>query len=939
MKNSQAVVFGKTRRAALLVACGLPFLAGTGALAQQASDATTSGETVKLEKFVVTGSYIPAAADEANALPVQVVDSKMIDATGATKSILDVLRKAVPQIVGGNNIGVENGNIAGNFTNGGASVALRNTQTLVLIDGQRVAFDPVGASGGAQFVDLNIIPVSAVERIEVLTDGASAIYGSDAVSGVINVILRKDYQGIEVGGYLGFTQSDKTKANYRDRQAHIVVGATAGKTQVTFAAEFSKSDPLYEKDYNYTSPVFLTPTYAGIINDPSGQFYKLNPNLNAPPAGAPTTLANLVAAGVYTPISTNDVPLGFDLSHIPTFLGALEKKIGSLAFNHTFSDSLSIKGSFLYSKTTNQYQLNPQPISLHVNTATTTGLPGIPFTDANITVRNRFVAYPPRIYVNDTDSIRGTVELDGKIGTNWTWTADALYNDSRQLAAAKNQILNSALVAGIFAGNIDLAAINQDPTLFAQANIFGDSIANYDSGIVAYDVRASGRLFDLPTGTVAMAVGVGYRKETSSATADANSIIDPTTGSSAWNNGVSISPFNAQRNIKSVFVEAKVPLASPDNHIPGLYTLAFDGAIRHEDYSDTDNPTVPKLSLRYLPFNDEFAFRSTYSKSFAAPTLFSLFGPAGSGSTPSLVGLTAYDTSGHPKPGGFPPIQGFQQSGANPNLSPSKSKNYTVGFIYSPKAVKGFSVSVDYYNIKETDIVGTPAPTTTMIQSVEQFGPASPYSQYVHLNNFGQLGGVQVTTPGQLSPNPSNVYVDQFAANVAGQDQNGLDITLKYDFAAASGTYSINSTWVKLMTFRVQNAAGQPWTELVGTNGPAASGVGGTLPSFREYTSVAWESKGGAYTASLSNIYIPSVTAFGDGVTKVGSYTQFDTQGSVDVGRVWAPLKGLKFTVGINNLFNKYPPVDPQDFTDPPADTGVYGSFGRFYYTEFTYKF
>jgi iron complex outermembrane receptor protein len=939
MKNSQAVVFGKTRRAAWLAICSLPFLAGSIAFAQQTTDSsTTSDQTVKLDKYVVTGSYIPAAADEANALPVQIVDSKMIDATGATKSLLDVLRKAVPQIIGGNNIGVENGNIAGNATNGGSSVALRNTQTLVLIDGQRVAFDPVGASGGVQFVDLNIIPVSAVERIEVLTDGASAIYGSDAVSGVINVILKKDFQGAEIGGYLGFTQSDKTHATYRDRQAHVVVGASTGKTQVTFAAEFSKSDPLFEKNYNYTSPVFLTPSYPGVINDPAGQFYKLNPNLNAPPATPPTTLANLVAAGVYVPTSSNDIPLGFDLSHIPTFLGALEKKIGSVAFSHEISDTLTIKGSFLYSKTSNQYQLNPQPISLKVNTPTTTGLPGIPFTDPNITVRNRFVAYPPRLYLNDTDSLRGTVEVDGKIGSDWTWTADALYNDSRQVATAKNQILNSALVAGIFAGQINLAAITQDPTLFAQANIFGDSIANYDSGIVAYDVRASGRLFDLPTGPVSMAAGVGYRKETSSASADANSIINPVTGTSAWNNGVSISPFQAQRNIKSVFVEAKVPLASPENHIPGLYTLGFDGAVRHEDYSDTDNPTVPKLSLRYLPFNDEFALRSTYSRSFAAPTLFSLFGPAGSGSTPSLTGLTAYNTAGQPI-GNFPPIQGFQQSGANPNLKPSKSKNYTVGFIYSPKKLKGFSVSVDYYNIKETDIVGTPAPTTTMIQSVEQFGPASPYTQYIHLNNFGQLGGVQVTTPGQLSPNPSNVYVDQFGANVAGQNQNGLDLTLKYDFATASGTYAINSTWVKLMTFRVQNAATQPWIELVGTNGPAASGVGGTLPSFREYTSVSWESKSGAYAASLSNIYIPSVVAFADLTTKVGSYTQFDAQGSVEVGRLWAPLKGLKFTVGINNIFNKYPPVDPQDFSDPPADTGVYGSFGRFYYTEFSYKF
>ncbi len=923
----------------MLAACILSSLASSGAFAQQ-SAADSSGQTVKLDKFVVTGSYIPAAADEANALPVQVVDTKIIDQTGAVKSVLDVLRKAVPQIVGGNNIGVENGNIAGNFTNGGASVALRNTATLVLIDGQRAAFAPVGASGGAQFVDLNVVPVSAVERIEVLTDGASAIYGSDAVSGVINIILKKDFQGVELGGYLGYTESDKTHAPYRDRVAHIVAGASNGKTNITISAEYSKSDPLYEKDYNYTSPVYLTVKYPGVINDADGNFYKLNPGLNAPPAGPPTTLANLVTQGVYVPTDVNDVPNGFDLSQVPTFLGSLDKKIASVALSHDFNDVLSLKGSMLYSKTSNQYQLNPQPIQLLVNDPTdpnSQNLPGIPFTDEGVTVYNRFVDYPPRIYINDTDSLRGTLELDGKIGSDWTWTIDALYNNSHQVATGKNQILNSALTAGIQAGQIDLAAINQDPTLFPQANIFGDSIAIFDSTIVAYDARAGGHLFTLPTGSVDIAAGIGYRKETSSATADMNSIINPVTGQSAWNNGVSISPFEASRNIKSVFLEAKVPVASPQNHIPGLYTLSFDGAIRHEEYSDTDDPTVPKLSMRYLPFNDEFAIRATYSKSFAAPTLFSLFGPAGSGSTPSLSGLTAYNAAGQPI-GNFPPIQGFQQSGSNPDLKPSKSKNYTVGFIYSPRAAKGLSLSVDYYNIKETDIVGTPAPTTTMIQDVEQFGPASPFAQYVHLNNFGQLGGVAVTAPGQLSPNPSNVYVDQFSANVALQNQSGFDIVLKYDFNTNAGNFQFSSTWVKLVSFKVQNSADQPSIELVGTNGPAASGVGGTLPSYRAYTTFDWQSKSGTYSAFLANTFIPAVTSFNDPTWHVGSYTQFDVQGAVDLGRVWNSLKGLRLSVGINNVLNRYPPADPNDFSDPPADTGLYGSFGRFYDTNVTDK-
>jgi iron complex outermembrane receptor protein len=935
MKNSQAAVFGKMRRTVLLTACSLPFLIGSNALAQQATDnAGTSDQPVKLDKFVVTGSYIPAAADEANALPVQVVDSKMIDQTGITSSVLDVLRKAVPQIVGANNIGVENGNINSGQTNGGSSVALRNTTTLVLIDGQRVAFDPVAASGsngsGLQFVDLNVVPVSAVERIEVLMDGASAIYGTDAVSGVINIILKKSFEGAEFGGYYGFTKSDKSGAMHRERSGHIVGGASNGKTSLTFSAEWTKNDPLFERDYNYTSPVFLTASYPGVINDRFGQFYRLNPTLNAPPA-TPTTIANLVAAGVYVPVSSNDIALGFDLSHRPTFLSSLTKEIASLAFEHKISDVLTLKATILYAKTSAFAQLNPQPIVFRVNTnAGNTGLPGIPFTDANTTVRNRFLFAGNREYPTDTNAKRGTIELDGKITSEWSWTAGAVYNTSDQTAIGRNQILNSALQTGIRTGLINLTAITQDPTLVAQADIFGSSIGVYNSSLLAYNLRATGKLFDLPGGPVSTAFGIDYRKETLSATADKNSIVNPITGTSAWNNGVTISPFDAGRNNTGEFLEVKVPVASADNHIAGLHSLAFDGAIRHEKYSDTGTATVPKVSMWWLPFDDQLAIRSTYSKSYAVPSLFNLFGPTSQGATPTLAGIVSYDTTGNPI-GVFPNLQGTQQNGSNPLLKPSHSSNYTVGFVYSPRKLKGFSLSVDYYHIKEIDIPGGLASTVTIVQDVEHFGPASIYAPYVHLGNFGQLGGTNVTTPGQLHTNPTDVFVDQFLANVAVRIQNGLDITLKYDFQTSVGTFNVTSSWVYLHSFRQQPAVGQPFQEFVGNDGF------GTLPKFSEYTTVTWAK--GPYSASLANRYVDKVVQFADLTTPIPSYTQFDLQGSVDVGKVWHAVNGLHVTVGINNIFNKYPPTDPNDFSDPPADTGTYGSIGRFYFGEFTYKF
>jgi iron complex outermembrane receptor protein len=918
MNTSPSHMRRELRRALALLS--LPSLLSLSAAAQSTSTSGADAQddkTVKLEKYTVTGSYIPAALDETNASPVFTVTAKDIEASGLKTNVLDILRKSVPQIIGGNNIGIENANTAGNFTNGGSTVALRNTTTLVLIDGMRVVVNPVAGTGGGSFVDLNIVPVSAVERIEVLTDGASAIYGSDAVSGVINIILKKDYRGAEVGGYYGFAKSDKTGASYRVRSARVVGGAGSDKTSMTFSAEWTHNDPLYERDFNYTSPVFLTSSYPGVVNDANGNFYKLAPGL--------------AAAGVYVLTPSAQVPLGFDLSGRPTFSGELDKRIASVAMEHRFTDDLKGNVTMLYAHTFNQYNLNPQPIVFRINSnAGNTGLPGIPITDVRAQVRNRFVDNGNRVYINDTNTIRASGSLSGKISNDWGWTVDALYNHAWQDSIATNQILDSALQAGIASGLINLTAIKQDPAKVAQAGIFGDSLAINTGKLIAYNARVNGRLFDLPAGSVYTALGTGYRLEALAVRADLNSVLNPATGTSAWNNGVSLNLFNAKRTVQDMFGEVKIPLTSAQNSIPGFYTSDLDIAVRHEIYSNNaGKPTVPKVSLRWLPFNEEFLIRSTYSKSFAAPTLFSLYGPQGSGSTPSLSGLTAYNSSGQPI-GTFTPIQGNQQGGSNPNLQPSRSKSYTVGVVYSPKAFKGLSLSVDYVSIKETGLVGALAASTTMIQSVEQFGTASPYSPFVRLDNFSQLGGHQVTGPGQLHQNPSNTFVDQFPVNIGRQDQKGLDIAIRYDWTNALGAWSVNSSWNYLKSFIVQTAPDLPAVEYADTNGF------GTLPKWHERTTATWQK--GAFNAMLANTYIRGVTSAGDG-SHIPSFVQFDAQFGVDVAKFMPRFAGLRVTLGVNNIFAKYPPVDANVFNDPPADTGTYGAFGRFWFVDATYKF
>lgn len=196
------------------------------------------------------------------------------------------------------------------------------------------------------------------------------------------------------------------------------------------------------------------------------------------------------------------------------------------------------------------------------------------------------------------------------------------------------------------------------------------------------------------------------RKENLSATADPLSQINPVTGALGWSGATTLYPFDSGREVSSTFAEVRIPLLKD---VPGAHLLEVSGAVRHESYSDTEDPTVPKVTFRYLPLNDEFAFRGTYSKSFSAPALFNLFGPASIGfSNPFTLTKAGGGTVAN--------LQTNAMSGSNPNLQPSNSKNFTLGVVYSPKDLKGFSVSLYYWNIKQTDLVSSIGDTTTPAQ-------------------------------------------------------------------------------------------------------------------------------------------------------------------------------------------------------------------------------
>ena len=917
-----------------MAAAGLTLLAASAAFAQQAA---TSEEPVKMEKFVVTGSYIPYAAD-APATAVTVVSSEDIAKTGVSGDLLEVLRKAVPQFIGAGNLGSSNSNIAGGTTNGGSQLLLRNTTTLVLINGRRAAFAPVSATGGFTFVDVDAIPVSAVEAVEVVTDGASALYGSDAVSGVVNIKLKTNFDGAQFGGsYKYGTQ----KGHWEERSANFTIGGNTGKTSLVVSGEWVKSDPLYQFERSASSPSFGTPTFAGVVQvggTVSGQYYLLNPSLNAPPLNQNLTAAQLVANGTYTinpathaPYTLSEISNIFDLSKAVTLLVSNNKKTLTLNMDHKFSDKVSFFGDVLFSKVSTFYQINAQPLTdvgLQTHAAND---PRNPF-DITVRARNRFFDFP-RQYFSDNESLRALGGFRGKLTDTISWELAFDHNEVDQLYRNKNVINTANLLAASAAGTINMFALQQAPGAIDAAQIFGTAYANNASSLNSFDARVFGELpFELPGGPLQFALGGEIRHEGLASEPDAGSLPNGTSGSPrVWTDATTFYPFNATRSIKSVFAELRVPITSPKQNIGGFNTVDLDLAARRDAYSDNQSPTVPKLLLRWLPFNDEFAVRFSYSKSFTAPTLFQLNGPDNFGVTATVNNINNFgggvtDTLGQPA----------YVVKSNHALAPQRSTNYNVGFVYSPRSMKGLSVEISYFDLKLTNIIGQYS-SQTMLQDVELNGTASPYARYIAFGAYaGTPGAIPVTARGQVvnPPGGNDIFVTGLTVNFAKQTQSGVDFSTKYDFKienVGQFDFQLGGTWYK----SYKTALPGQVIESVGKN----EVTNGTIPHW--LTNATLDMVRGDLTFGLGLQYIGAVdeVVIPDIVGHQAAFTSVDVRAGYRFSA--GILKGLTLKVGANNLFDKGPPLSTTVNSGVNFDASTYGAgtLGRVIYLSGSYKF
>lgn len=878
----------------LMVACGGVLLsAGPSALAQ-------SSDAQQLERVTVTGSNIKRT-DTETASPVQVITRQDIDRTGK-QSIQEILRDVTANGQGSIPTSFSNG-----FASGSAAISLRGlgvNSTLVLVNGRRMTTYGLADDGTRNFVDLNSLPLDAVERVEVLKDGGSAIYGSDAVGGVVNIILRKNYQGATFGGTYGQT-------GHSDGQTGRAFGTygfgniDTDKYNVFVNLEASQQNNIWSKNRGFIGQQDLTSMgFYDTTNGANRPWFGLGPSVNSPYGVIRDPVTNARVNVIPCDPSLKD-----PVTHLCRYNRLTEQEVqpNIARFNVFSRGTLQISPSLLAYMELGWFNtktsangttggnndggvFNPadpfNPLVVHPQMNLPANHPDNPFGV------DRTLGYAPnelggRDQTTQNQVLRlvqgfqGTTAGGWDYDAGWAWIKERLENTNTGFI--NYNVMQDALNNGTYRLN---SPNTTSPAVLAAVS---PALRNTpESEIKLVDFKASRELMPLEGGSLGLALGGEARWES------ANNPPVPGTDTSSIV-GLGYSAFNANRRVLAMFGELTAPVKK---------WLELSAAVRVDNYSDFGGTTNPKLGFKLKPI-DTLAIRGTYAEAFRAP------GPAETGG--SSFGFTTI---------------GILSQGS-PTIKPETAKSYTLGLVWEP--VVGSSATVDFWRIERKNEIVQADPASILPPGFSQTAPpltklpgAIPNS-FIYYDSTGQLGSVS-----------------GFYQNAAKTTTDGVDVELRHRLRfAENGNLTGTVYWTHTREFKRTDAQGNTF-DYAGTQGPIVLSAGAGTPQDRATGSLTWDRGPFAITGNV-NYIAPmrlvdhkgeQAVSNGDGTVtdntngliynnngdlncatfdtagnpyngcKVASFTTFDLFGR------WNPSKNWELNASIQNLFDKKAPFD-----------------------------
>lgn len=847
----------------LLLGASLSLLAATPAFAQEADEAAADNDDV----IVVTGTSIRGiSAPASNTVAIDRTEMEVAAVTTTSQ-----LLARIPQAEDFQTLP------AGSSSFGGVTdvpnlrgIGLGGTASLTLLNGRRM----VGAGILQTIPEPSAIPPLALERVEVVVDGASAIYGSDAVAGVINLIPRRDFQGAE--SYVRYGVADA----YSEINIGHVQGVTWGGGSAMLAYDFNQHDALSGADRD-----FVTTDFSGI----GGTDERSTSCADANVAVGGVEVFPGVFFGEVTFAAPDFVPgtqNRCDVTDWTDIYGEETRHSVYGALSHTLRPGLEAYGEAYYSQRETRVRQAQEAMSFTM-----------PITNPYFIDPSASGQFSARVNYRFNDAFGDSVTDEADLWTSGVigglvldfasdWQLDAHVNlgwgNSRVFEPGINQIAAYTAAFGFTPDTaLDPFGGNTNPAILAAIGDYA-SVAEADQRMAILNAKADGPLFEAPGGTALLALGLQTHYEEIDATLETGPVGSPTYQSTGA----------GDRRINSAFAELYVPLVGGQNALPVMQSLDLSLAARFDEYSDFGDTTNPKVALVWEVV-DGLSLRSSWGTSFHAPSLADADDQTVDARVQVVPALPSILT-----PPGYGELSAIVLAGGNPDLEPEEATTTTIGVEFTPAALPGLNASLTWYDIEFENGLAIPVDSTGRIYAIPAL--AEFYTLYpTPAEVAAAIDGLPLDG---VLPDPVELILDGRRQNLQTQLQSGLDFTVQHHGDAFGGTLALALTGNYILDSEIQAAPGEAFVS--------------TLDSrvrMRAISSATWFGdhwRFGAvvnYTGSSTNTTIAPTQSIDEHVT-------LDLNTGYTFGGDGA-LGGITLGLNVDNVFDE----------DPPSYVGGYG--------------